>query len=134
MAFTTVAAHDAQPEVVGIDSRPLKIYLHNKRSLFQSGGTRVRSNVDQMGGSRLACARYTQDPNERGIGSIDASGSAGVLSRGVGLRGFESHPPHQQRSSGLRKPGHPIAFVDSSSGRFFQGLRFFAVANPSLLE
>ena len=26
---------------------------------------------------------------------LDASGSAGVLSRGVGLRGFESHPPHQ---------------------------------------
>src|SRR6266849_243720 len=89
-----------QPEVVGIDSRPLKIYLHNKRSLFQSGGTRVRSNADQMGGSRLACARYTQDPNERGIGSIDASASAGVLSRGVGLRVFESHPPHQRFNLG----------------------------------
>src|SRR5213080_1106236 len=30
-----------------------------------------------------------------GIELLDASGSAGVLSRGVGLRGFESHPPHQ---------------------------------------
>ncbi len=46
-------------------------------------------------GRALACARYTQDPNEeRCRGLLDASGSAGVLSRGVGLRGFESHPPH----------------------------------------
>src|SRR3989441_9820832 len=49
-------------------------------------------------GRALACARYTQDPNEeRCRGLLDASGSAGVLSRGVGLRGFESHPPHQPR-------------------------------------
>ncbi len=115
--------------------RPLKIYLLSKRSLFHSGGTRVRSNADHMGGSRLsmrryiclargacftagvpesgqtltiwagralACARYTQDPNEeRCRGPLDASGSAGVLSRGVGLRGFESHPPHQ--------PGYPVS-------------------------
>src|SRR5213080_368615 len=48
-------------------------------------------------GRALTCARYTQDPNkERCRGLLDASGSAGVLSRGVGLRGFESHPPHQR--------------------------------------
>ena len=47
-------------------------------------------------GRALTCARYTQDPNdERCRGLLDASGGAGVLSRGVGLRGFESHPPHQ---------------------------------------
>jgi hypothetical protein len=62
--------------------------------MHYSGGTRVRSNTDHMGGSRLACARYTQDPIREASRLLDASGSAGVLSRGVGLRGFESHPPH----------------------------------------
>ena len=33
---------------------------------------------------------------------IDASESAGVSSRGVGLRGFESHPPHQR--NGMTRP------------------------------
>ncbi len=44
----------------------------------------------------MARARYTQDPIEFGHGDfLYALGSAGVSSRGVGLRGFESHPPHQ---------------------------------------
>ena len=57
------------------------------------GGTRARSN------GRVACrvgmlmptlghARYTQDSHVRRL-------CAGELSRGVGLRGFESHSPHQ---------------------------------------
>ena len=66
-------------------------------------------------GRALTCARYTQDPNdERCRGLLDASGGAGVLSRGVGLRGFESHPPHQQSgfSGVVRKfqSGHSLVY------------------------
>ena len=71
-------------------------------------------------GRALACARYTQDPNEeRCRGLLDASGSAGVLSRGVGLRGFESHPPHQWKPSGLHKQGALLHVFNSSSDGFF---------------
>src|SRR6266480_7388472 len=48
-----------------------------------------------MGGSRLSMRALHSRPERREVSRLlDASGSAGVLSRGVGLRGFESHPPH----------------------------------------
>src|SRR6266699_1243816 len=76
-------------------------------------------------GRALACARYTQDPNEeRCRGLLDASGSAGVLSRGVGLRGFESHPPHhflpgtyKQRWACCTVPEETWSFVTWASVR-----------------
>src|SRR3989454_10234605 len=75
--------------------RPLKIYLLSKRSLFHSGGTRVRSNADHMGGARPSMrALYSRPEGIEVSRLLDASGSAAVLSRGAWLRGFESHPPH----------------------------------------
>src|SRR5712664_4850984 len=67
-----------------------------RRACFLAGVPESGQTLTTWAGRALACARYTQDPNERGVGSLDASGSAGVSSRGVGLRGFESHPPHQR--------------------------------------
>jgi hypothetical protein len=42
--------------------RRLKIYLTRGTTDIFGGGTRVRSKTGHMGGSRLSCARYTQDP------------------------------------------------------------------------
>src|SRR5690348_670679 len=118
-----------------IDCRALKIYLRGDMLMHHSGGTRVRSNTDHMGGSRLACARYTQDPIREASTFVDASGSAGVLSRGVGLRGFESHPPHHRTVMRLYKIGKLCRMRLVLLGSFFpQVLRSFTVVNPSLLE
>jgi hypothetical protein len=77
-------------------------------------------------GRALACARYTQDPTVRCLDLLDASGSAGVLSRGVGLRGFESHPPHQQlHCTTLQISGTSITQVYGLSERFLR------VSDPS---
>src|SRR5438445_818331 len=78
------------------------IFVVHSRYICLARGACFTAGVPESGqtltiwaGRALACARYTQDPNEeRCRGLLDASGSAGVLSRGVGLRGFESHPPH----------------------------------------
>jgi len=40
-------------------------------------------------------ALHSRPEHGRASNSLDVLGSAGVLSRGAGLRGFESHPPHQ---------------------------------------
>ena len=52
-----------------------------------------------MGGSRFGSSMRA--PHSRPIIARDVKGTfpagAGVLSRGVGLRGFKSHPPHQER-------------------------------------
>ena len=50
---------------------------------------------DQMGGSRPIMRALHSRPEEYTERSVCSKESAGVLSRGVGLRGFESHPPHQ---------------------------------------
>jgi len=74
------------------------IFVIRDEPVSQAGVPKSGQTLTIWAGRALACARYTQDPNkERRLGLLDASGSAGVLSRGVGLRGFESHPPHHFR-------------------------------------
>src|SRR5438552_13011366 len=78
------------------------IFAIRDETVSEAGVPESGQSLTIWAGRALACARYTQDPNkERRRGLLDASGSAGVLSRGVGLRGFESHPPHQ--------PGYPVS-------------------------
>src|SRR6266705_4790642 len=87
-----------------------------RQSEVTCGGTRVRSISDQMGGSRLGTRALHSRPDRIWAWRlIYALGSAGVLSRGVGLRGFESHPPHQMsypvvcRSTFLKPFGVEVA-------------------------
>src|SRR5437879_11585322 len=73
------------------------IFAIRDETVSEAGVPESGQTLTIWAGRALACARYTQDPNKRCRGLLDASGSAGVLSRGVGLRGFESHPPHHFR-------------------------------------
>src|SRR5437899_8624008 len=73
------------------------IFAIRDEPISQAGVPESGQTLTIWAGRALACARYTQDPNKRCRGLLDASGSAGVLSRGVGLRGVESHAPHHFR-------------------------------------
>ena len=53
------------------------------------GGSRAADACGMSKCLRFGHARYTQDSRSRREAS-----RAGELSRGVGLRGFESHSPH----------------------------------------
>ena len=82
-----------------------KIYLTIVMTGFPRRG--YQSQVKEsghMGGSRFGSSMRA--PHSRPINAGDVKDTflagAGVLSRGVGLRGFESHPPHQE-SKGVKR-------------------------------
>src|SRR3989442_6407425 len=57
-----------------INCCPLKIYLHNIGTMPHSGGTRLRSNADHMGGSRPSMRALHSRPEQREVSRLlDAS-------------------------------------------------------------
>src|SRR5215471_227811 len=97
----------------------LKTYLIKFLRAFRVRGYQSQVKLsDHMGGSRLACARYTQDPIIAIASNDVVAECAGVLSRGVGLRGFESHPPHQWDLDHVNQ-------LDDMGGSSLGGHRFF---------